>query len=420
MKQHSRVDVYSMHTEWTCSSVNTFNAHLYIQVLYGVKGLYIHFSSPSHPLQIGENVHFLVKQPSNPAPQWISAAQCKAYLQWKSFWKVQISQCNGGKLVVPEECTKSEFSSTFARKSSIPNGVKDTGAEVFPSTSHSLPTYKTCKGEPMDLSSGSSSVASNDASSVGSSNAAGASTTSISTQTDSIVSKNKLNDYQLQLCLWQTHLNRQQRGREVPISVENKVDLAPVPLDFTYITKSIRSEGIPSSEVLLGCKCQKCDATCKQCCSGLAGCPFPYTKCGRLRVAPGMPIYECNAACRCSSACYNRIVQNGRVIPLTIFRTHDGRGWGVKTRQTIKKNSFVTEYVGEIITNKEAEMRGAIYDEEGATYLFDLDFHEEDVDDGEDSLFTIDARKFGNISHFINHSVSQPLAFGRRIFLFIF
>lgn len=39
-----------------------------------------------------------------------------------------------------------------------------------------------------------------------------------------------------------------------------------------------------------------------------------------------------------------------------------------------------------------------MYDKEGATYLFDLDY----VDDE----YTVDAAHYGNISHFVNHSVS--------------
>ena len=97
--------------------------------------------------------------------------------------------------------------------------------------------------------------------------------------------------------------------------------------------------------------------------------------------------------------CINRVVQHGRKIPLCIFRT-DNRGWGVKTLQPIKANTFVTEYVGEVITSEEAEKRGRAYDEEGETYLFDLDFDD-------DQMFTIDAKKYGNISHFFNHSVSS-------------
>lgn len=67
--------------------------------------------------------------------------------------------------------------------------------------------------------------------------------------------------------------------------------------------------------------------------------------------------------------------------------------------EMIEKHQLVTEYVGEAITQEEAEERGKIYDSCGQTYLFDLDFN-----DGE-CLYTLDAKKYGNISHFINHSV---------------
>ena len=46
---------------------------------------------------------------------------------------------------------------------------------------------------------------------------------------------------------------------------------------------------------------------------------------------------------------------------LCIFRTNNGRGWGIKTLDMIRKNSFVIEYIGEIITNEEAENRGVKY-----------------------------------------------------------
>ena len=58
-----------------------------------------------------------------------------------------------------------------------------------------------------------------------------------------------------------------------------------------------------------------------------------------------------------------------------------------------------------MITNKEAERRGKEYDTEGMTYLFDLDYTD-DIDE----VFTVDAGVYGNISHFVNHSVC--IAFG--------
>lgn len=52
----------------------------------------------------------------------------------------------------------------------------------------------------------------------------------------------------------------------------------------------------------------------------------------------------------------------------------------------------------QIITTEEAERRGVVYDKQGVTYLFDLDYVED--------VYTIDAAHYGNVSHFVNHSVS--------------
>ncbi len=63
-------------------------------------------------------------------------------------------------------------------------------------------------------------------------------------------------------------------------------------------------------------------------------------------------------------------------------------------------------YLGEVIGAEEAERRGNEYDAEGCTYLFDLDFNE----GYEECPYTVDAAKYGNISHFINHSCDPNLA----------
>lgn len=215
--------------------------------------------------------------------------------------------------------------------------------------------------------------------------------------------------YKEQLMNWQYELNKQRDGTDDIIYVENEVDTAPPPLDFNYICSNRYARGIPNpshpdiSGSLCGCECyylgRKCGPKSEYCCAHMAGSKFAYSPAGKVRVPPGTPIYECNAKCSCPSDCSNRIVQLGRKIPLCIFRTV-GRGWGVKTIEPIKPNTFITEYVGEVISNEEAERRGKKCDARGITYLFDLDFEDEN------SAFTIDAAKYGNISHFFNHSVS--------------
>lgn len=60
----------------------------------------------------------------------------------------------------------------------------------------------------------------------------------------------------------------------------------------------------------------------------------------------------------------------------------------------------------QVITHEEAETRGKDYDTAAMTYLFDLDFN---LDENGSCPYTIDAGASGNVSHFVNHSVSLEI-----------
>ncbi|XP_030072291.1 histone-lysine N-methyltransferase SUV39H2 [Microcaecilia unicolor] len=201
------------------------------------------------------------------------------------------------------------------------------------------------------------------------------------------------------LARWEEELNRK-KTNNARIFVENTVDLEGPPVDFYYINDYKASPGINmTNEAMVGCECTDCFV--ENCCAAQAGVKFAYNQDGQIRIQPGQPIYECNSRCKCGPECPDRVVQKGTPYPLCIFRTNNGRGWGVKTLQKIKKNSFVMEYVGEVITSEEAERRGQLYDHKGITYLFDLDYDSDE--------FTVDAARYGNVSHFVNHSCDPNL-----------
>lgn len=92
--------------------------------------------------------------------------------------------------------------------------------------------------------------------------------------------------------------------------------------------------------------------------------------------------------------------------------------WGLFAQEQIPAGAFVVEYVGEVLTAKEGDDRGKAYDEQGMSYLFDMnDPDEEDDYDGDvqqssnDNFFPlcIDAAFYGNESRFINHSCDPNL-----------
>lgn len=78
-------------------------------------------------------------------------------------------------------------------------------------------------------------------------------------------------------------------------------------------------------------------------------------------------IFECNMLCSCHTLlCNNRVVQRGLTQRFQLFKT-SSKGWGIRTLKAIPKGTYVCEYVGEIISDHEADRR------EDDSYLFDLD-----------------------------------------------
>ncbi|MEQ2265529.1 hypothetical protein XENORESO_008605 [Xenotaenia resolanae] len=148
---------------------------------------------------------------------------------------------------------------------------------------------------------------------------------------------------------WETHLNKT-RNHPGRIYVANEVDLDGPPKHFTYINNYKVGPGIVLNEMAVGCECKDClKEPMNGCCPGASLHRMAYNDKGQVRIRPGQPIYECNSRCNCGPDCSNRVVQKGIQFDLCIFKTENGRGWGVRTLQHIKKNTFVMEYVGEVL-----------------------------------------------------------------------
>ncbi|XP_078112053.1 histone-lysine N-methyltransferase SUV39H1-like isoform X3 [Sander vitreus] len=150
---------------------------------------------------------------------------------------------------------------------------------------------------------------------------------------------------------WEAHLN-QTRNHPGRIFVLNEVDFEGPPKHFTYINNYKVGQGIVLDEMAVGCECKNClEEPISGCCPGASLHRMAYNDRGQVRIRPGQPIYECNSRCSCSLDCPNRVVQKGIQFDLCIFKTENGRGWGVRTLQHIKKNTFIMEYVGECNPN---------------------------------------------------------------------
>lgn len=199
------------------------------------------------------------------------------------------------------------------------------------------------------------------------------------------------------------------RGYEnVPIPCVNAVDEEPCPEDYKYIAENCETSAMNIDHNithLQHCTCQD-DCSSSNCLCGQLSIRCWYDKDGRLlqefnKIEPPL-IFECNQACTCWRSCKNRVVQSGIKVRLQLYRTAK-MGWGVRALQAIPPGTFICEYVGELISDAEADVR------EDDSYLFDLDNK-----DGE--VYCIDARYYGNVSRFINH-LCDPNIIPVRVFM---
>ncbi|KAM6048001.1 histone-lysine N-methyltransferase EHMT1 isoform 7-T12 [Chlamydotis macqueenii] len=199
------------------------------------------------------------------------------------------------------------------------------------------------------------------------------------------------------------------RGYErIPIPCINSVDSEPCPSNYKYVSQNCVTSPMDIDRNITHLQYCVCidDCSSSNCMCGQLSMRCWYDKDGRLlpefNMAEPPLIFECNHACSCWRTCRNRVVQNGLRTRLQLYRTQK-MGWGVRTTQDIPLGTFVCEYVGELISDSEADVR------EEDSYLFDLDNK-----DGE--VYCIDARFYGNISRFINH-LCEPNLIPVRVFM---
>uniref|UniRef100_A0A2A4K6U1 Pre-SET domain-containing protein n=1 Tax=Heliothis virescens TaxID=7102 RepID=A0A2A4K6U1_HELVI len=139
-------------------------------------------------------------------------------------------------------------------------------------------------------------------------------------------------------------------GREpFPIPCVNEVDDAPLPDDFTYVTRHVMPVPVNIDNTIAtmqGCSCKEGDCTSGSCACSALGVKCWYWR-GRLHHSfpyhdPPM-LFECNQTCGCNlRTCGNSVVTTaagaGSVVARAqVFRCGGARGWGLRARAAVRR-----------------------------------------------------------------------------------
>uniref|UniRef100_A0A672YUV4 Histone-lysine N-methyltransferase ASH1L-like n=1 Tax=Sphaeramia orbicularis TaxID=375764 RepID=A0A672YUV4_9TELE len=108
-----------------------------------------------------------------------------------------------------------------------------------------------------------------------------------------------------------------------------------------------------------------------------------------------MSFAECSpSTCPCGDQCDNQHIQRHDWVQcLERFRA-EGKGWGIRTKESLRSGQFIIEYLGEVVSEQEFRSRMMEqYFSHSGHYCLNLD-----------SGMVIDSYRMGNEARFINHS----------------
>ena len=103
---------------------------------------------------------------------------------------------------------------------------------------------------------------------------------------------------------------------------------------------------------------------------------------------------ECGKPCILENKCSNKRFQNNQYADVEVFKT-DWKGVGLRARRYIPKDTFIMEYVGEVLDSRLFKKRARQYTKDEVQHFYFMALSKDQF---------VDATCKGNISRFINHS----------------
>ena len=103
---------------------------------------------------------------------------------------------------------------------------------------------------------------------------------------------------------------------------------------------------------------------------------------------------ECPKDCGCGSSCQNQRFQRKQYAKVSVIKT-EKKGHGLRADVDLEANTFIFEYIGEVINEKHFRRRMQAYDQEGIKHFYFMSLNKGEF---------VDATKKGNLGRFCNHS----------------
>uniref|UniRef100_D8QG04 Histone-lysine N-methyltransferase, H3 lysine-36 specific n=1 Tax=Schizophyllum commune (strain H4-8 / FGSC 9210) TaxID=578458 RepID=D8QG04_SCHCM len=100
--------------------------------------------------------------------------------------------------------------------------------------------------------------------------------------------------------------------------------------------------------------------------------------------------------CHCRQFCQNQRFQRKEYAPIEIVKT-EKKGFGLRAEQDIQRDTFIYEYVGDVVNSPSFKKRMRDYAKEGIQHFYFMMLQKDEF---------IDATKSGGIGRFANHSCS--------------